>query len=355
MKILLISDSQSIHTRRWVESLEKEGCEVHLVSFRPPLVSYRHFYLLKNFGLGKLGYFLAIPQLRHLANIIHPDIVHAHHVTSYGFLASCARLSPLVVTAWGSDVLLSPNDSWVLRQFVKFALNRADHITVVAAHMKAAIEKLGIAETNILVIPFGVNLEKFSWREPLAISKGPLRIICTRGFSSVYDIPTFIRGVSKLLRAGIDLRVELVGDGPLKEEIIKLIQNLKMLDHVVFRGRLEPAEMATALSDAEVFMSPSLSDGNNISLNEAMACGTIPVVSRIPANETWLIEGESGFFFEPGSPFELAAAIERAISARPRWKSIAIKNRETVMTRANWDQCIRLTLGLYRDILRRRH
>lgn len=352
MKILLISDSQSIHTRRWVEALEAEGWEVHLVSFRPLSTPGHHFHLLRNFGLGKLGYFFAIPQLKRLATRIRPDIVHAHHLTSYGFLAALAGLSPLVVTAWGSDVLLSPKDSWVLRQFVRYALRRADQVTVVAKHMKIVAENLGATESKILVIPFGVDLGKFPWRTPEQLPSEPIRVICTRGFSPVYDIPTFIRGLAILHHAEVDFRVDLVGGGPLKEEIMKLVRELGLTDRVLFRGRLEPAEMAAALAAADLFVSPSLSDGNNISLNEAMACGTIPIVSRIPANEAWVTEGDSGFFFSPGSASELADAIRRALLARPHWAAIAKRNREVAEAQADWKKCVQTTIKLYQSTLK---
>jgi len=60
-------------------------------------------HVLPTFGLGKLGYLLSVPALRSLARRLHPDVVHAQYVTSYGFLAAAAtaRLAPLVVTALG--------------------------------------------------------------------------------------------------------------------------------------------------------------------------------------------------------------------------------------------------------------
>jgi len=353
MRVLLISDADSIHTQRWVPALEGEGCEVHLASFEETAEPGHRFHVLRTFGLGKIGYFFAVPQLRRIATQVRPDIVHAHNVTSYGFLAAQAGLSPLVVTAWGSDVLLAPRKSWILRTFVRIALQRADRITVVAQHMKPAVEELGICGGKVMVLPFGVDLELFPWREPEASHPSrPLRLLCNRGFKPVYDIPTFLRALARLSDRGMDFRASIVGEGPCNAELQAQTKELGLERMVEFPGRKAAAQMAAALAEADIFVSPSLSDGNNISLNEAMAVGTIPVVSSIPANHAWLVDGDTGFFFAPGDHEALAAAIQRALDDQARWREIAVRNREVVEDRANWKKGVGLTVRMYRELAR---
>src|SRR3989339_430971 len=115
MRILLLADAQSIHTRRFTEHFYKAGHDVHLASFRDYRIPGVKLHLLPTYGLGKIGYFFSLPRLWMIATKIKPDIVHAHHITSYGFLAAMARLKPLVVTAWGSDLLIAPRESRMLR------------------------------------------------------------------------------------------------------------------------------------------------------------------------------------------------------------------------------------------------
>src|SRR5207245_10060874 len=106
MRILFVAEAPSIHTRRWAEYFRDKGVDVHIASFRPYEIRGVTVHILPRFGLGKLGYFFALWALPKLYASLRPDIVHAHYVTSYEFLAALAGLHPLIVTGWGSDVLL---------------------------------------------------------------------------------------------------------------------------------------------------------------------------------------------------------------------------------------------------------
>src|ERR1700682_2326769 len=107
MRILFVGDAGSIHLRRWLEHFRDRGAEVHVATFQPCSIEGVTLHLLPRYGLGKLGYFFALRTLPRLQDLLRPDIVHAHNVTSYGFLAAKSGLHPLIVTAWGSDVLIA--------------------------------------------------------------------------------------------------------------------------------------------------------------------------------------------------------------------------------------------------------
>lgn len=117
MKICYFADAQSIHTERWVKWFVKRGHEVHLISFKKakienvnfhyigPLKSVPYFSILCSPILFLL--FLKFRTIRKLIKEIDPDIVHGHYLTEHGFLAAASGFKPLVVSAWGSDVLIN--------------------------------------------------------------------------------------------------------------------------------------------------------------------------------------------------------------------------------------------------------
>ena len=76
-RILYVSDALSIHTRRWAEHYRDCGVEVHVASFRPATIDGVRVHVLPTGGLGRVGYFLAVPALRRLARALRPDVVHA--------------------------------------------------------------------------------------------------------------------------------------------------------------------------------------------------------------------------------------------------------------------------------------
>ena len=354
MKILYVSDAASVHTRRWAEAFRDAGAQVHVASLRPARIDGVEVHLLPTFGLGRLGYLLSVPVLHALAKRLRPDVVHAQYLTSYGFLAAAAGLAPLVVTAWGTDVLISPRESRVARWLAQRALRAADRVTTVAEHMNAAVIGLGAAPGKVLALPFGVDTELFRPPESERSPPPPLRVISTRNFGPVYSVATVIDAVARARTAGLALQLDLVGDGPLRAELEAQARDAKLDDIVQFHGHVDARELVRLLGRAHVFVSSALSDGNNVSLNEAMACGCYPIATDIPANAQWLRDSGSGALFAPGDAAQLAACIETAAGDAAGRAEAARENRAIVERRADWRVGVRRMQGLYEELMRER-
>ena len=216
MRVLYVSDALSVHTRRWAEAFRDLGAEVHVASFRSAQIPGVTVHRLPTGGLGKVGYLLAVPALRRLAARLRPNVVHAQYVTSYGFVAAMARLKPLVVTAWGTDVLISPNESRLSRWLATRALGAADQVTTVAEHMNAAVTALGVPVGKVVAMPFGVDTVRFSPPATPPPEPPPLRVISTRNFGPVYSVHTVVEAVRQVAARGHAVALDLVGAGPLR-------------------------------------------------------------------------------------------------------------------------------------------
>lgn len=347
MRILYVSDAQSIHTRRWAQAFAATGAEVHVASFRPAQIDGVTVHRLPTAGLGRAGYLLAVPALRKLSARLCPDVVHAQYVTSYGFLSALARLKPLVVTAWGTDVLIAPQESRLSRWLAMRALAAADQVTMVAEHMRAAVAALGVPAAAIAALPFGVDTEVFHPPVAPRPSPPPLRVISTRNFGPVYSVQTVVDAVQRVLARGVDVRLDLVGAGPARAQLEARVQAAGLAQRTTFHGHVEPACLVALLGGAHVFVSSALSDGNNVSLNEAMACGCFPLATDIPANAQWIEHGRNGLLFPPGDDVALADAIVRA-GDEPGWRAAAAAdNRAIVEQRADWRMSVKQMAEIY--------
>ncbi len=352
MRILYVSDALSIHTRRWAEAFRDAGAEVHVASFRAAQIGGVTVHVLPTGGLGKAGYLLAIPVLRRLYARLQPDVVHAQYVTSYGFLAAAARLKPLVVTAWGTDVLISPRESAVSRWLATRALAAADQVTTVAEHMNAAVEALGAPRGKITAIPFGVDTALFRPPAQARSEPPPLRVISTRNFAPVYSVHTVIEAVAQRRARGEALTLDLVGAGPLRADLEAQVRAAGLEREVRFHGHVDHPTLVALLGAAQVFVSAAVSDGNNVSLNEAMACGCFPIATDIAANAQWIGDGRNGLLFPPGDATRLADAIARA-SADAGWRSAAsAENRGIVEARADWRVGVARMSAVYEALAR---
>lgn len=354
MRILFVADAASIHTRRWLEHFRNRGDEVHVASFRAFEVPGVTLHLLPTFGLGKLGYFYALMALPRIFSRVRPDLVHAHYLTSYGFLAAFAGLRPLVVTAWGSDALIAPRQSRLMRYFASYAVRHASVVTTLADHMNPAVAELGVPLDRITATPFGVDTDFFRPDPAATAPHEPLKLICTRNFDVVYDVGTLIRALEKVFSRGRRLQVDLVGDGPLRQELVDLARQLRIDSHIKFHGHVEHKVLAGLLAGADIFVTPALSDGNNVSLNEAMACGCFPVATDIPANAQWVTHDRNGYLYPPGDVDRLAQVIEAALDNSALRSSARVENRQIAETRVDWRICARRMEDLYQGIVERR-
>lgn len=353
MRILYVADAASIHTRRWLEYFRDRGDEVHVASFRAFEIRGVTVHLLPTLGLGKLGYLWSLFTLPRIFRKVQPDLVHAHYLTSYGFLAAISRLRPLIVTAWGSDALIAPRQSLILRCFASYAVRQAALVTTLAGHMNQAVAKLGRPVTQIIATPFGVDTDLFKLGLVATTKNIPLVLICTRNFDEVYDVATLINAVKQVISRGYSLQVVLVGGGPLKQKLEELASQLGIAPHISFQGCVEHKVLSNLLAKSDIFVSPAHSDGNNVSLNEAMACGCFPIATDIPANAQWIVHNKNGYLYPPGDVNILSNLIEKALCDHALRSLARGENRLIVESRADWRICARRMEGLYQMVVER--
>ncbi len=157
MKICYFADAQSIYTQRWVKHFIDKGHEVHLISFKKaeiknvkfhyigPLISLPYFSIL--FLL-----FLKFRTIRKLIKEINPDIVHGHYLIEHGFLAASSGFKPLVVSVWGSDILVSPKNSFISKFILKYTIKKADLVLGESKKIEEEILKY-CAPKRLMIIP----------------------------------------------------------------------------------------------------------------------------------------------------------------------------------------------------------
>jgi hypothetical protein len=141
---------------------------------------------------------------------VEPDVVHAHYVVEHGFYAALTGRRPLVVTAWGSDVLLAPRRSPPARAIVRYTVRRADLVTSNNEHMARRLVELGTPAERVALVVLGaesffletpeasVNLRPTSETLPTVIS---LRSLDSR----LYNVDVILRAILVRRRVpGID-------------------------------------------------------------------------------------------------------------------------------------------------------
>ena len=340
MKLCFIA-SDSIHAVKWIRFFAERGHDILWLATCDqqdvPEIPGVQLYCLGHLRVNDWWIFLRKTlQVRSLLSSWKPDLVHAHYAGINGLLGALSGRRPFVVTAWGSEVLLSLGFT---RLLVKFILRRADLLTCDAEHMSQAMIAMGADSQKVHKIMFGIDSELFrppSPSLPLGPRTAPV-IVSLRTLEPLYDIPTFIRAAPLTLKAVPDARFKIVGSGFLEAELRALVNELGMQDCVSFLGRIPNNELPELLRSCDVYVSTSLSDaGIASSTAEAMSCGLPVVVSDSGENRLWVKDGVNGFVIPVSNPEELAKKLVVLLGDRDMRIRMGQANREEIKLRNDY-------------------
>jgi glycosyltransferase involved in cell wall biosynthesis len=108
-----------------------------------------------------------------------------------------------------------------------------------------------------------------------------------------------------------DVRVVIVGDGPMRDEVRQRVSEHGLGDNVAMLG--QRADVATLLGQSRIFMLPSRNEGLSIAMAEAMICGVVPVVSNVGDLKDLVVDDETGFLIDDNDAAAFAAPIVRLL------------------------------------------
>lgn len=323
MRICYIADAGSVHIQKWVNFFARKGHDIHLISPRTG-EGYAQNVQIHELtvplspkvwaALRFINVVARIIKLRRLTKKIQPDILDAHYILPYGYLAALSGFRPLVLTPWGSDILIEVKQSRLNKFLAGYALRRASLVVCDSETMKGELLYLGVNSAKIRKIYNGTDTEKFSplpvpgFKDRLGISNAPV-VVSTRNLSPVYNLEMLIKAVPLVLEKQPQTIFLVIGDGEQHDYLAGLAGHLGVLNNIRFTGWVDAAEVPAYLAAADIYVSTSVSDSSSASLNEAMACELAPVITDLPANREWIKEGENGFIVPQNDPQAMAEKI----------------------------------------------
>jgi len=252
----------------------------------------------------------ALTKLYRLIKRERFDIVHTHS-SKTGVLgriaAKIARVPKVIHTVHGyAFPAATSKKSYYLYFFMEWFAKFFTDILVVLNEddRKIAVDKLGYAPEKVHIIPNGVDIQKFSPENKMAVT-GMLRIIMVGRLWPQKDPRTLLLAVKELLSKGVNVTVSFVGDGELMSQLTHLAADEK--ERINFLGWKD--DIDKILPDYDVFVLPSLWEGMPLAILEAMSSGLPCLVTNIPGNKDLVKDGFNGYLFETGDYKKLAELI----------------------------------------------
>ena len=367
MKICYIGEGTSIHVQKWVNYFAGKGHEIHLISSRFPTDYQGYDRSIRFHLLGRLApriwvlsrYASAVRwlfQVRGLLNRLKPDVLDTHYITVHGYLGTFAGFHPIILTAWGSDVLITPQKSFFHRLVTRYCLKRADTVVCDSETVQQALRKLGTEPDKIRIIYNGIDTEQFNparrsetLRSGLGTGDGPI-VICIRHLSPAYNVEMLVRAMPLVLKEVPEARFVIGGDGVQRGYLEDLASSLGAAGSVRFIGSIPHDEMPDYLASADLYVSTSLSDSTSLSLQEGMASGLAPVVTDLPANREWIEDGKNGFIVDPGDISALADRIVYLLKNDELRAAFGKTARENVRERAEYRKEMERVEKIYQEL-----
>jgi glycosyltransferase involved in cell wall biosynthesis len=149
-------------------------------------------------------------------------------------------------------------------------------------------------------------------RAAVSTDKRPVEVIYTGRLVALKNIGLAIEATRKAVGMGADVRLRIVGEGPLKARLKKLAHDEGIADRVTFEGQLSQKEVIEALQASAIFLFPSLKEGGVWSLMEAMALG-LPAICVRTSGMAVIGDDSSVAFVEPSRHAKMSDEMARQL------------------------------------------
>lgn len=148
------------------------------------------------------------------------------------------------------------------------------------------------------------------------------------------------------------VRVAIIGDGPLIDELREFVRKAKLEDCVWLAGaRNDVADMLRAM---DLFVLPSLAEGIPLTVLEAMASGLPVIASNVGGNKEVILDGITGKLIPPANPRLLAEALKEYLSNPQRMREQGLAGRQRVVENFSRNKMVAQYLALYDDVIKRK-
>lgn len=308
--------------------LAARGYEVHFISYANPIrldpglprVHY-HEVEVSTYPLFQFPpYCLALSsRMAEVAESYSLDVLHVHYAIPHSISALLARQMmagrrrlPFITTLHGTDITLVGTDRSYF-PITRFSIEQSDGVTSISDYLRQqTLQVFGVAN-EIRVIKNFVNCDLYRPDRQKSKArnfapKGEKLLIHLSNFRPVKRVHDCIRILAEVVKE-VPAHLLMVGDGPDRGPAEHLARDLAVYDHVTFLGKQDHVERLLPLAHA--LLMPSELESFGLAALEAMACGVVPVGTRVGGVPELIADGVNGYLEAVG---DVAAQAQRVVA-----------------------------------------
>ncbi len=261
---------------------------------------------------------------------LRPAILHCHG-TKAVLLGRIYRVlapsTPLVATChlWFEEPGAGLAFRW-LHLAERRAYRRFDAVVAVSEAISRSLSAWGLVHPT--TIPNGISRDDFDPSPAPPANHSRVVLLNVGRLAAQKNQQLLVRAVALLRQRGLDVELNIAGEGPCRAELEGLIRDLLLQDSVRLLG-FQP-EIDKVLKEADLFVMPSLDEGLPIALLEAMASGIPVVATRVGSIPEVLQDGEAGLLVATAELPALVSAIELLVANPTLRRALGSRGRERV-------------------------
>lgn len=319
---------------------------------------YRGVPVTRVASIASIGSVAVCPTFPLALAKLDRDITVLHEPNPLALVSDWAarQSGPLVV--WFHSEVLRPRWKYRLmyRPFLTRVLDRASRIIVSSPLLAEHAAELASRRERCVVVPFGIDLDRFAPSPAIAERAAEIRARTTRPIVLFVGRLVPYKGVDVLLQAVRDVDVTLLvaGDGPLRRPLTSMAADLGIADRVTQLGAVPEQELVALYHACDIFVLPSVTRAEAFGMVqiEAMACRKPVISTSLPSGVPWVNRhGETGLVVPPGDASALARALTTLANDDGLRQRMGLAGRRRVEQEFTAARMTERTIAIYRDVL----
>ena len=287
-------------------------------------------------------------------NNIKFDLVHSHFTWSSGYASAKLKEKynvPFVVTGHGYDIYGLPFKDEEWKERIEYVLNSADRIITVSNSNLSCIKKLNV-KTPVHILPNGYRPDQFhpmdmeKCRNALGLPMDKKIILAVGNLVEIKGHNYLIGAMEEVVKHRKDVLCLIVGGGETENKLRKQIKNAGLEEHVKLPGSKLHNEIPMWVNSCDIFVLPSLNEGNPTVMFECLGCGKPFIGTKVGGVPEIIVSDDYGLLVEPANSEKLAETILMALDKT--WDTTKIKAYSEQFT---WAEIGKNIVDIYKTLL----
>ena len=241
---------------------------------------------------------------------------------------------------------------WPFNWAIRYIGNNVDHLTYLGDFTRTQISRAlssGAKSAMVKIAP-GIDTTHFAPQSSATELRHSLGLADKKVIVSVGRLvhrkgqDSLISALPEILQHHPDAHILMVGEGPYRAHLEKLVAKLAVESSITFIGRIQYAELPRYISCGDIFAMPSRSrlaglevEGLGIVYLEASACGLPVIAGKSGGAPDAVVEGETGITVDGREPSEIARAVTLLLDDPIKAREMGLRGREWIISNWRWE------------------